>query len=97
MEGMTEFWTEHGIFGVAPLPHGSSLHLSGAAASDASRRDVKASASDGSRTLPARRRGSRGRHRDLVVTDVVAWISGQDDGRINPQSKTPLSAMARPR
>jgi 2-polyprenyl-6-methoxyphenol hydroxylase-like FAD-dependent oxidoreductase len=86
LAGLTEFWTEHGIFGVAPLPHGTYFYASAAAAvlADAlAARDVARFADRWASALPIAAEVLAGvAFDDLVVTEAVrvdadAWTTGR--------------------
>ena len=86
LAGLTEFWTEEGIFGVAPVRHGTYFYASAAAAvlADAlAARDVARFAVGWARALPIAGEVLAGvAFDDLVVTDVVrvdaeAWTTGR--------------------
>ena len=86
LAGLTEFWTEDGIFGVAPVPHGTYFYASAGApalADALAARDVTRFAHRWARTLPIAAEVLAGvAFDDLVVTETVrvdadAWTTGR--------------------
>jgi 2-polyprenyl-6-methoxyphenol hydroxylase-like FAD-dependent oxidoreductase len=84
--GLTEFWTEDGIFGVAPVPHGTYFYASAGApalADALAARDVARFADRWARALPIGAEVLTGvAFDDLVVTETVrvdadAWTTGR--------------------